>query len=137
MGKNHWNWKGGKKINSQGYILIYSPNHPYKDNQKYVREHRLVMEKKIGRYILPTEIVHHINGKVDDNRIENLQLLLKRIHDSISMKGRIFVEKIKKNCLMCNKKFLVYPSRKNTAKFCSKKCLANYRWKYGKEEFGR
>jgi hypothetical protein len=45
-GKNHPNWKGGRKINSQGYILIYSPNHPHKDKSSYVREHRLIVEKR-------------------------------------------------------------------------------------------
>ena len=37
-------------------------------------QHRLVVERKIGRYLLPTERVHHKNGKRDDNRPENLEL---------------------------------------------------------------
>ena len=67
------NWAGGRNKNTDGYILIYKPEHPsYKKN--YVPEHRLNMEEKIGRYLIDEEIVHHINGIRDDNRIENLEL---------------------------------------------------------------
>ncbi len=73
-GKKHYNWKGGKYISESGYVYIHSANHPFKKKDNYVREHRLVMEKKLGRYLKRTEIVHHINHIRTDNRIENLQL---------------------------------------------------------------
>ena len=66
--------KGGRYINTQGYVLIFTPKHPFCDANCYVREHRLVMEKHLGRYLLPTERVHHINQIKTDNKIENLML---------------------------------------------------------------
>ena len=67
-------WKGGKAKDKNGYIYIYEPQHPFKNSTGYVFEHRLVMEKHIGRYLLLKEVVHHLNGVKDDNRIENLKL---------------------------------------------------------------
>jgi len=67
------NWKGGRVKHSCGYILISNPKHPLAVNG-YVFEHRLVMEKAIGRYLKSKEVVHHINDIRDDNRIENLML---------------------------------------------------------------
>lgn len=71
--KNHPRWKGGKIMNN-GYIMLYRPNHPFKDNHNYVMEHRLVVEKVIGRFLQSGERVHHINRIKTDNRKENLML---------------------------------------------------------------
>lgn len=73
-GSKHPYWRGGKRINDNGYILIYSPKHPNTREIKCILEHRLVMEEFLNRYLLPEEVVHHINGIPNDNRIENLML---------------------------------------------------------------
>lgn len=68
-GNEHHNWKGGKFFSTYGYVLVYT------EDRGHVFEHRLVMEKHIGRQLEKEEIVHHINGVKTDNRIENLMLL--------------------------------------------------------------
>ena len=70
--KSHM-WKTGRMMTSTGYLRIYRPEHP-NARHGYVFEHRLMMEKILGRYLLTTEIVHHKNEIRDDNRIENLIL---------------------------------------------------------------
>uniref|UniRef100_A0A6H1ZX39 Putative homing endonuclease n=1 Tax=viral metagenome TaxID=1070528 RepID=A0A6H1ZX39_9ZZZZ len=74
VGENNCRWNNGKKIDVFGYAYIKVLNHPFRPRDGYIAEHRLVMEKFLGRYLQPKEIIHHINGKVDDNRIENLKL---------------------------------------------------------------
>ncbi|MDD5551197.1 MAG: NUMOD3 domain-containing DNA-binding protein [Candidatus Omnitrophica bacterium] len=67
-------WKGGKYKDGDGYIYIYKPEHPFATKNGYILEHRLIMEKAIGRYLTQKEVVHHKNEDTSDNYLENLLL---------------------------------------------------------------
>jgi hypothetical protein len=67
---------GGREHRDRhGYIRVYQPEHPYAAGDGTVAKHRLVMERELGRYLEPHEVVHHINRVRDDNRLENLAVM--------------------------------------------------------------
>ena len=86
LGDKNPNWKGGRKADKNGYILvrIYPEDffHPMVNTDGYIREHRLVMARHLGRLLHTWEVVHHRGTKYprsskenrSDNRIENLEL---------------------------------------------------------------
>ncbi len=71
---------GARMVRSDGYVQIYYPTHPDAQAGGWIMEHRLVMERQLGRRLLRTEQVNHINHIRDDNRPENLELLTAAAH---------------------------------------------------------
>lgn len=128
--ENHPLWKGGR-IKRQGYWYLYI------GKQKYIAEHRIVMEKHLGRQLSSLETVHHINHNPSDNRIANLQLFatrgkhIKFAHPEIMKElisankkraKKIRDQRLKFECQIC-KKVLYFPTfRFLKRKYCSKKC---------------
>jgi hypothetical protein len=89
-GVSNSQWKGGRVINFQGYVLIYKPLHP-RAVKGYVLEHTLVLEEVLGRPILPTETGHHINGDKTDNSPGNLILFAtKAMHTAFHQRLKAF-----------------------------------------------
>ena len=66
------NWKGGRTITPDGYVLIRMPEHHRADVRGYVYEHILVAERKLGRPLRKGEIPHHKNEIRSDNRLRNI-----------------------------------------------------------------
>lgn len=72
--------------NSKGYIegRVWIDD----NTQIRVKQHRYIMERHLGRKLLPDEDIHHINGVKDDNRITNLQVLNHSDHTTLTNNDR-------------------------------------------------
>jgi hypothetical protein len=93
LGANHCNWKGGRSISVDGYVITSAHGHPCATkNGGYVLEHRLIIEAIIGRILLDYETVHHVNQKRDDNRPENLMAFASRSAHQKFHRGYILLD---------------------------------------------
>ena len=83
VGRLSSRWKGGRHIDCDGYwrTLIIGL-------RKYIPEQRKIMERYLERKLKPGEIVHHINGIKNDNRMENLRLMTRSEHNILHSKTR-------------------------------------------------
>lgn len=72
-------WKGGRYKDGDGYIgIMLQPGDFFfsmANKKRYVKEHRLVMARKLGRCLQPWELVHHKGIRYTDirNRSDNLE----------------------------------------------------------------
>ena len=73
------NWNGGRSC-IRGYALVLCPEHPKADFNGYIPEHRLALEKRLGRFLKPGEVVHHIDMDKSNNSPDNLVALNRREH---------------------------------------------------------
>lgn len=78
-GDGHPDWKGGIVYDKHGYVLVYRPGHHRarkcgSRKPRYVLQHILVMEEKLGRPLGRKEVVHHIDGNPSNNHPDNLML---------------------------------------------------------------
>lgn len=113
-----------------GYKYLYRPNHPNANKNGQIKRCRFIMYEHIGRPLLKTEIVHHINGDKSDDRIENLIILTRKEHTSHHVSGNNntnYTNFRMKICPQCQKEII----RTNDNNFvrntcCSKECRAAY-----------
>lgn len=116
-----------------GYKVIYKPEHPKAMTSEnwlgYVYEHIAMAEESIGRPLREGEIVHHLNGRRDDNRKTNLLVIEHNQHAKLHAwldngapyEGTLRVNSGKslepRNCLVCG---ITIQASNN--KHCSTKC---------------
>ena len=73
-------WKGGRKSRPDGYTFVVAPpgyerpSYVKPNGTAYVLEHRLVMERALGRPLTESEVIHHKDGNPRNNAIDNLEL---------------------------------------------------------------
>jgi hypothetical protein len=83
IGKYTSRWNGGISYDFKGHRRLYLPQHPSANKGGLIYEHRYIMEQHLGRRLHRWEVVHHINGIPDDNKINNLQLMTAREHNKL------------------------------------------------------
>lgn len=72
---------GDWRLHSSGYRMLFCPRHPSAPSGGgHVYEHRIVMERTLGRLLASHEYVHHLNEDPLDNRPENLQVVRQSAH---------------------------------------------------------
>ena len=91
-GNNSPQWRGGITV-KDNYILIHKSKveekyQPMADQRGYIKQHRYVLAKKLGRNLSENEIVHHINKNTKDNAIGNLKLMTRSEHTKYHLKER-------------------------------------------------
>ncbi len=100
-GPSHSCWKGGRSIDKQGYARLYILTGK---GWCRIREHRVAMERLLGRPLKHNEQVHHINGNKLDNSPENLELTTgsnhRKLHAILRRNGQW--TKDYKCCLICH-----------------------------------
>jgi hypothetical protein len=65
--------RDGKSQHSNGYVLILKPGHPAANHDGYVKRANLVWEENTGQIVIFPALVHHKNGKKDDDSFDNLE----------------------------------------------------------------
>lgn len=110
----------GKYKHPSGYIYVYD------GSKRIIGEHRYIMEQYLGRKLNYNEIVHHKNGDKTDNRLENLEIQLRKDHRGTHGEG---IEKVELICSWCGKTFIrekraVKKNYKNY--YCNRSCMGKH-----------
>jgi hypothetical protein len=123
-GHNSPNWKGGKYISSDGYIMIkvadrFDVATPWKS---YKKEHTHVMETYLGRPLNKGEIIHHLDKNKINNALDNLwlsnQAKHRVAHDSLE---KLSIKLYKNGFVIFNLETGIYEFTEEFIKLCKLK----------------
>jgi hypothetical protein len=85
-----WQIKAGKRAGQLNIIRLRGKGKKKWYIKEYGRhQHRIVMEKKLGRKLTSNELVHHIDHNKHNNNPENLQLVTRAEHAKIHLHNAI------------------------------------------------
>ena len=87
FGEEAAHWKGGEWL-MNGYVWLRAPGHPRAVKGGYVKRARIILEEKLGRYLLPGMEPHHRNEIKVDDRPENLEEMTHSGHAANHFKDR-------------------------------------------------
>jgi hypothetical protein len=134
--ENAYQWNGGIRVGSDGYVLAYCPDHP-RDlrNKRFVREHILVVEKALRHYLPLSAQVHHFDENRQNNNNNNLvvcedkayHFLLHRRAKALRECGHVSWQK----CIYCHQwddpiNFRYSPAKHYHGKYLHPECLRAY-----------
>ena len=123
-GEDSPGWKGGAHINNGYRVIDRRRERREGEGSGRIFEHRLMMEKIIGRKLTTDEVVHHIDENRLNNSPENLQILTRAEHLRLHLSANGRWSRKYKNCVSCGETTKEHAGRG----FCTR-CY----WKYGKQ----